>query len=118
MDPFDNISVKILGYSVKTRWQISLNYLIPCTAELLVFIIVMVVDGALIYQHMLDENYIWAWYTLGIIIIPALLTLICILASDQWPIESGFGSEKRKFFAAQLLNFTLFPACATYRYTY
>ncbi|KAG5669999.1 hypothetical protein PVAND_000287 [Polypedilum vanderplanki] len=117
MDPLENVPVKILGYSVKTRWQITLNYLIPCIVELLVFLSVMVVDGALVYQHLLDKNYLWAWHTLGIVFIPPVLTFVCILMSDQWPIETGFGREKRIFLARQIMNLFLFPICATYRFS-
>jgi hypothetical protein len=115
MEPLDNIPEKILGYSIKTRWQIILNYLIPSTIELLVYITVMTVDAALVYQHIVDENFLWAWITLGIIFIPSVLTFICTIASDQWPVEHGFGSEKKKFFLHQCLNFLFFPICATYR---
>lgn len=115
MDPLDGIPVKILGYSVKTRWQISLNYLIPCVVELLVYVSLMVIDGATVYQHLLDRHYLFAWITLGVIFVPAVLTFVCVLLSDQWPIENGCGSEKWKFFARQLVNFLLFPFSAVYR---
>lgn len=115
MDPLDNVAVKILGFSVKTRWQITLNYLIPSIIELLVYITVIVVDGALVYQHILDENYLWAWITMGIVIIPAIFTFICIMVSDQWPNEEGFGGEKKKFLGRQIINFVFFPMGAIYR---
>jgi hypothetical protein len=115
MDPLENIPEKILGYGVKTRWQITLNYLIPCIVELLVYITVVVVDGALVYQHIVDENNLWAWITLVIVMIPAILTFICVIVSDQWPIEEGFGSEKRKFFARLTMNLFFFPIGAIYR---
>lgn len=115
MDPLDGIAVKILGYNVKTRWQVSLNYLIPCAVELLVYICVCVIDSATIYQHFLDVNYLYALITLGVVVAPAVITFLCVLVSDQWPIESGCGSEKWKFFARLLINFLLFPICAIYR---
>lgn len=115
MDPLENISEKILGFSVKTRWQITLNYLIPCIVELLVYITVVVVDGALVYQHIVDENYLWAWISLGIVMVPAILTFICVILSDQWPIEEGFGIEKRKFLARLTMDFIFFIFCAFYR---
>lgn len=115
MDPLDGVPVKILGYNVKTRWQISLSYLIPCAVELLVYISVMVIDGATIYQHFLDLKYLYAWISMGVIIAPAVFTFICVLFSDQRPIEAGCGSEKWKFFARLLMNFLLFPICAIYR---
>lgn len=115
MDPLEGVPAKILGYNVKTRWQISLNYLIPCVVELFVYISLMVVDGATVYQHLLDRHSTYAWITLGIVIIPAVITFVCVLFSDQWPIEKGCGSEKWKFFLRLLINFLLFPACAIYR---
>lgn len=115
MDPLENVAVKILGFSVKTRWQISLNYLIPSIIELLVYIAVVVVDGALVYQHILDQNYLWAWITISIVIIPVILTFICEMASDQWPVEEGFGSEKKKFLSRQIFNLIFFPIGAIYR---
>jgi hypothetical protein len=116
MEPLEGIPVKILGLNVKTRWQIILNYLVPCVVELLVYICVMVIDGALVYQHLYDRQFLYCWITLGLIFVPAVITLICVLVSDQWPIEFGFGSEKGKFLARQLMNFVLFPFCAIYRW--
>lgn len=115
MDPLENVALKILGFSVKTRWQISLNYLIPSIIELLVYIAVVVIDSALVYQHILDKNYLWAWITIGIVIMPAMLTFTCELASDQWPVEEGFGSEKKKFLCRQIFNLIFFPLGAIYR---
>lgn len=115
MDPLENVAVKILGYSVKTRWQICLNYLIPCIIELLVYISVIVIDSALVFQHILDKNFLWGWLTLGVTIIPAILTFICVIVSNQWPIEEGFGSEKRNFFYRQIVNLFAFPIGAIYR---
>lgn len=115
MDPLDLCPVKILGYSIKTRWQISLNYLIPCTIELLIYLCLMCTNFALIYQHFVDKNYLWAWATLAIIPAPAVICFICVMLSSQWPEELGCGIEKWKFFARQLLNLLFFPICAIYR---
>lgn len=114
-DPLDGIPVKVLGYNVKTRWQISLNYLVPCIVELLVYISLMVIDGATVYQHLLDRKIFFAWLTLGLVGVPAVLTYVCVLLSDQWPTEAGCGREKWKFFARTTMNFILFPLCAIYR---
>lgn len=116
MEPLEGIPVKILGLSVKTRWQISLNYLIPCVVELLVYISVMVIDGALVYQHLYDRKNLYASITLGVIIVPSILTFICVMLSDQWPVEFGCGSQKTKFFARQVTNLFLFPLFAVYRW--
>lgn len=115
MDPLDGVPEKILGLNVKTRWQISLNYLIPCVVELFVYISLIIIDGALFYQHLSDRHFLYAWITLGVILTPAVLTFICVLVSDQWPVEVGCGREKGKFFARLLINFLLFPFCAIYR---
>jgi hypothetical protein len=116
MEPLEGCPTKILGFSVKTRWQTSLNYLLPSIIELLVYISVMVIDGALVYQHMYDRHFRYCWITLGLIFVPAVVTFICVLFSDQWPVEFGFGSEKGKFLARQVTNFLLFPLCAIYRW--
>lgn len=115
MDALDGVPERVLGYKVKTRWQISLNYLIPCVVELLVFISVIVIDSATVYQHLIDRQYFYAWITLGVIFVPAVLTFICVMMSDQWPTESGCSTEKWKFFGRQLMNLLLFPICAVYR---
>lgn len=115
MDPLDGVPDKILGYNVKTRWQLSLNYLVPGTVELLVYISVMVIDSATIYQHFLDLKFLYAWISLGVILTPAVITFVCVLLSDQWPVESGCGTEKWKFFGRLSTNFLLFPFCAIYR---
>lgn len=115
MDALDGVPERVLGYKVKTRWQISLNYLVPCSIELLVFISVMVVDSATVYQLLLDRLYLYAWITLGVIFVPAALTFVCVMISDQWPVEGGCGTEKWKFFARQLVNLLLFPICAIFR---
>ena len=115
MDPLDEIPNRILGYKIKTRWQISLSYLIPCSVELLVYISLMVIDSATVYQHLLDRQYLFAWLTLGVVFVPAILTFVCVMFSDQWPTEHGCGGEKWKFFARQSINFLLFPICAIYR---
>lgn len=115
MDPLEGVPVKILGYKVKTRWQISLNYLIPCTIELLVYISLMIIDSACVYQHFLDRHNLQAWLTLSVIFVPAVLTFNCVMISDQWPIETGCGSEKWTFFGVQVLNLVLFPIFAIYR---
>lgn len=111
----DNIPVKIIGYSIKTRWQITLSYLIPCIVELLVYITVMVTDGALIYQHFLDGNQSFALITLAFLIIPAFVTFIIIILTPADPYNESKCNSILRLIAIQLLNFTLFPICALYR---
>lgn len=111
----DNIPEKVLGYSVKTRWQISLNYLIPCTVELLVYLTVMVVDSALVYQHLLDENNFYAWITLFIVITPGILTFSLSILSPNQKSEDANIKSVFKFIMIQLLYFLTFPIGATYR---
>lgn len=116
MDPLDGIPERVLGFNVKSRWQISLNYLLPCAIELLVYVSLMTIDSAIVYQHLIDRHSLYAWLTLGLIFVPSVITFVCVLVSDQWPIETGCGSEKWKFFARQLVNLLLFPFCAVYRW--
>lgn len=115
MDPLDGVPERILGFKVKTRWQISFNYLIPCIIELLIFISLVTIDGALVYQHLLDRNSLYAWLTLGIICVPAVLTFFSIMFSDQWPAADDESHGRCAFFSRQLMNLLLFPLCAIYR---
>ena len=114
MDPLENCPIKILGYKVKTKLQISLSYLIPTVCECLVFISLMTVDGALVYQHFIDKNYFYAYLSVVLIPLPAILCFICVMFSDQWPNKTCCG--KFKFFLIQLLNALLFPIGAIYRW--
>jgi hypothetical protein len=115
MDPLDGVPERILGFKVKTRWQISFNYLIPCVIELFVFVSLMTVDGALVYQHLLDRHYLYAWITLGIIFVPPALTFVCVIFSDLWPAADDEDDGKCQFFGRQVTNLLLFPFCAIYR---
>lgn len=111
----DNIPVKIIGYNIKTRWQITLSYLIPCIVELLVYITVMVVDGALIYQHLLDGNQSFALITLAFLIIPAFVTFIITILTPADPFSETKSSSILRLISIQFLYFILFPICALYR---
>jgi hypothetical protein len=111
-----DIPVKILGYGLKTKSQIVFHYLLPCVVEIIVYISIIVVDAALFWQHFTDKNYAYSYYTLSLIIFPALLTFLCIMVSDQWPVdETRFGPKKRAFLLKQILKFLLFPIFSTYR---
>jgi len=114
MDPLNFVPAKVLGFKVKTRWQISFHYLVPCTIELFVFIAIMVTDSGIIYQHYRDRNYLFAALTLSAIVVPAILCFICVMLSDQWPVEKG---DKCTFFARQLMNLFLFPIAAIYKFS-
>ncbi|CAO1431411.1 unnamed protein product [Diamesa serratosioi] len=115
MDPLENCPMKILGYKVKSKLQISLNYLIPTVCECLVFISLMTVDGSLVYQHFIDKNFFYAYLSLGFVILPAILCFLCVIISDQWPNEACCG--KLIFFFDQLINTVFFPIGALYRFS-
>lgn len=116
MDPLDEIPEKVLGYKVKTRWQIVLYYLIPCIVELMVYVSLTIIDVGVSYQHWIDRRRLYAAITISFIFVPAILTFVCVMLSDQWPIE-GENSSKEKwiFFGRQLVNLLLFPVAAVYR---
>jgi len=111
----DNIAVKVIGYNLKTRWQITFSYLIPCIIELLVYITVMVVDGALIYQHFLDGNQSLALITLSFLIIPALITFVTSILAPADPYSESKSTSILRLFLIQFLYLMIFPMCALYR---
>jgi hypothetical protein len=116
MDPLDEIPEKILGYKVKTRWQITLFYLIPCIVELMVYVCLTIIDAGVAYQHWIDRHRLYATITLTVILVPAFLTFVVVMLSDQWPpIQDDDSKERWIFFGRQLVNLFLFPIAAIYR---
>jgi hypothetical protein len=115
MDPLDEVPEKVLGYKVKTRWQIALFYLIPCIVELMVYVSVTIIDVGVTYQHWIDRHRFYAMITILLILVPAFLTFVCVLLSDQWPIQDDDTREKWIFFGRQLVNLFFFPIAAIYR---
>lgn len=111
----DNIPVQIIGYNIKTRWQITLNFLIPCIIELFVFITVMVIDSALIYQHTLDGNKSLAMITFSFVIIPAIVTFIITILKPADPFNDSKHISILRLISFQFLYLMIFPICALYR---
>jgi hypothetical protein len=111
----DNIAVKVIGYSIKTRWQITFSYLIPCIIELLVYITVMVVDGALIYQHFFDGNQSLALITLSFLIIPAFITFVISILKPADPYSESKPKSILRLLLIQFSYLMIFPMCALYR---
>ena len=111
----DNIPVQIIGYNIKTRWQITLSYLIPCIIELLVFITVMVTDSALIFQHIADGNQLTAMITMSFIIIPAVVTFIITILKPADPFSDSKPTSILRLISFQFFYLIFFPICALYR---
>lgn len=120
MDQLDGIPERVLGLRVKSRWQIVLHYLLPSVMELIVYVSLSTIDIGVAYRHWTDRHRLYALITLALILVPALLTFVCVMLSDQWPLtEEGGGCCGSKshwhFFALQLVNLVCFPIAAIYR---
>lgn len=121
MDELDGVPCKVLGYQITTRTQICLSCCVTAALELLVYILVIVADISVVYQHFHDRNSHYASLTLGFLLLPAISCFISILISPwQWPdIESDSQKENTvkmaKFFGKQLFNLVFFPIAAVYR---
>lgn len=123
MDQLDGIPERVLGLRVKSRWQIVFHYLLPCAMELVVYVSLSTIDVGVAYRHWIDRNRLYAAITLALTLVPALLTFVCVMLSDQWPTsqndDSGSGWCGSKsywhFFARQLVNLVCFPIAAVYR---
>ncbi len=115
MDVLDTPN-SILGWTIKTRMQITLTWLIPSIMQLLVYVTIIAVDCGLVVQHLLTKNLLWGYLTLSFIIAPALLCFIFILLSPtQWPEPIGWSKENRKFLGRQIVHLIVFPVGAIYR---
>lgn len=114
MDPVECAPKCLLGWPIKSKTQIWFNWIVPIVLELLVYVVVIVADFAVTYQHFVDGNHLWAGLTLGFIWLPALLSFITVIATPRnWPdyVEGGEGLGHRclQFLLIVLVNVLLFP---------
>lgn len=116
----------LLGWPIKSKAQIWFNWIIPVVLEQLVYIILIVADCAVTYQHFIEGNHLWAGLTFAFIWLPAILCFCSVIASPQnWPEyfcssadednERGLLSKCFQFFVIFLVNVILFPIGALSR---
>ncbi|TMW52008.1 hypothetical protein DOY81_002926 [Sarcophaga bullata] len=105
----------ILGATIRSRTRIYVSYVIPNVLESLVYIVQIVADCAVSYQHFKSHQADFGWATLSLILVPPVITFILILSSkNQWlrPIQEG---KQVKFVCTQLMQMILFPFFVIYR---
>ncbi|XP_058811400.1 uncharacterized protein LOC131676301 [Topomyia yanbarensis] len=117
MDVLDGVPKCVLGYQVKTRTQIVLNFLIPVVFELLVYTVVMTADVLVTIEHFRNGHQSWAWLTLSFMWLPAIACFSATLSSpSQWPEVVGCDEQTGRFVMKNLLVLLLFPVAAIYRF--
>lgn len=119
MDAVECAPKCLLGWPIKSKAQIWFNWIIPITLELLVYVVLIVADVAVTYQHFIDGNHLWAGLTLSFIWLPALLCFLTVIASPKnWPeyfstaeeeVDKGVGKLCLQFLLILLVNVVLFP---------
>lgn len=132
MDSVDCAPQCLLGWPIKTKTQIWFNWIIPIALELLVYVVLIVADVAVTYQHFHDGNHLWAWLTLTFIWLPAVLCFGSIITSPwNWPdyyaerdgggdTDAADGANKQclQFILILAFNVLLFPIGSLARYDY
>uniref|UniRef100_A0A1B0C7X4 XK-related protein n=1 Tax=Glossina palpalis gambiensis TaxID=67801 RepID=A0A1B0C7X4_9MUSC len=103
---------KILGYTIRSRTRIYVSFIIPRVLELLIFIVEIVADSAVSYQHFKVRQLAFAWSTLILIWTPPLVTFLIITRSEGYRKESQ--QSLWKFLSLQLLKLLVFPVFMIY----
>lgn len=76
----------LLGWPIKTRTQIWLNWIVPTALELFVYLVLIVADCSVVALHFLDGNPHWGALTLTFVWVPVFLCFCSIITSPwQWP---------------------------------
>lgn len=125
MDEIECAPKCLLGWPIKSSTQIWFNWIVPITLELFVYIVLIVADGAVTYQHFIDENHLWAGLTLTFLWLPAILCFCSIITSPwNWPDyysaadgtdtttddnESGASKQCLQFILVLAFNVLFFP---------
>lgn len=123
MDAVECTPTCLLGWPIKSKAQIWFNWIIPIVLEQLVYIVLIVADFAVTYQHFIDGNHLWAGLTLSFIWAPAILCFCSIIASPQnWPEyysskdeEAGVCQQCLRLVLVLVVNVLLFPVGAMAR---
>uniref|UniRef100_A0A1A9UIX6 XK-related protein n=1 Tax=Glossina austeni TaxID=7395 RepID=A0A1A9UIX6_GLOAU len=103
---------KILGYTIRSRTRIYVSFIIPRVLELLIFVVEIVADTAVSYQHFKARQLAFAWSTLILVWIPPLVTFMIITCSESYRKEAQ--QSLWKFLSLQLLKLLMFPVFMTY----
>lgn len=86
MDAVECAPKCLLGWPIKTKTQIWFNWIIPIVLEQFVYVVLMVADVAVTYQHFIDGNHLWAGLTLTFIWLPAICCFGTVITSPwNWP---------------------------------
>lgn len=121
MDEIECAPKCLLGWPIKSSTQIWFNWIVPIALELFVYIVLIVADGAVTYQHFIDGNHLWAGLTLTFLYLPAILCFCSIITSPwNWPDfypgtstteEIGTGASKQclQFILVLAFNVLFFP---------
>ncbi|KAM7344780.1 uncharacterized protein ACRADG_011371 [Cochliomyia hominivorax] len=105
----------ILGLTIRSRTRIYVSYVIPNILELLVYIVQIVADCAVSYQHFKSHQPDFGWATLFLILVPPVVTCILILSSKSQWVKPTQNATRVKFVCIQLLQMILFPFFVVYR---
>lgn len=120
----------LLGWPIKTKAQIWFNWIVPNVLEQLVYIVLIVADLAVTYQHFNDGNHLWGGLTLSFIWLPAILCFGTVIVSPRnWPEyysrashdtddNRGVSKQCLRFLLILFFNVLLFPIAAMARYAY
>ncbi|XP_037806659.1 uncharacterized protein LOC119600476 [Lucilia sericata] len=105
----------ILGLTIRSRTRIYVSYIIPNVLELLVYIVQIVADCAVSYQHFKSHQSDFGWGTLSLILVPPVVTCVLVLSSKAQWIKPKQNGTRVKFVCMQLLQMVLFPFFVIYR---
>ncbi|XP_023301598.2 uncharacterized protein LOC111683728 [Lucilia cuprina] len=105
----------ILGLTIRSRTRIYVSYILPNVLELLVYIVQIVADCAVSYQHFKSHQTDFGWGTLSLILLPPVVTCVLVLSSKAQWIKPKQNGTQVKFVCMQLLQMVLFPFFVIYR---
>lgn len=105
----------ILGLTIHSRTRIYVSYIIPNVLELLVYIVQIVADSAVSYQHFKSHQSDFGWATLSLILVPPVVTCVLVLSSKSQWIKPKQNRTRKKFVCMQLLQMVMFPFFVIFR---
>lgn len=116
MDALDGVPRSVLGYPVKTRTQIVATFLVPVIFELMLYIVLTTADILITVEHFRNGAPTWAWFTLTLIWLPAVVCFCSIVSTpERWPERIGFDERTGRFLFNQVAILVFFPLAALYR---
>uniref|UniRef100_A0A6E8V4Y0 XK-related protein n=1 Tax=Anopheles coluzzii TaxID=1518534 RepID=A0A6E8V4Y0_ANOCL len=118
MDALDGVPRSVLGYPVKTRTQIVATFLVPVIFELMLYIVLTTADILITVEHFRNGAPTWAWFTLTLIWLPAVVCFCSIVSTpERWPERIGFDERTGRFLFNQVAILVFFPLAALYRFS-